>query len=329
MIDTPTLLLNKAKEAFLLAIEIYNKPTLRYRAEGFALFMVNAWELMLKAYLIKRDGEESIYYLDKSGRTISIDKCARKIFSNEKDPLRLNLEKIIELRNTSTHFITEEYEVLYVPLFQANIFNFADKLKELHGIEISEIVPENFLTLSVSISQTSEKEIKGKYSDKISEKLIELNQKAKKNFGQASNNQFAISINHYHYLTKNNSENVSSFRFAKDADDAIHIIKQKQDPNLTHPYNAKRMYELLNKRLDSQGVRLMFKGKPTKINQFHFSNLCRYYGIKSDERYCYQYTLSKFPQFSYSQSALDYLFEILEKNPSKILDGIAHEKKAL
>lgn len=48
------LLRKKSIEAFLLAIEIYNKPTIKYRVEGFALFAINAWELMLKAYLIKK-----------------------------------------------------------------------------------------------------------------------------------------------------------------------------------------------------------------------------------------------------------------------------------
>ena len=50
-------LIDKAKEAFLLAIEVYNKPTIRYRVEGFSFFICNAWELMLKAYMIKQFGE--------------------------------------------------------------------------------------------------------------------------------------------------------------------------------------------------------------------------------------------------------------------------------
>ena len=29
-------LIDKAKEAFILAIEIYNKPSIRYRLEGFS-----------------------------------------------------------------------------------------------------------------------------------------------------------------------------------------------------------------------------------------------------------------------------------------------------
>lgn len=53
-------LVNKSIEAFLLALEIYNKPTIKYRAEGFSFFICNAWELMLKAELLRRN--ESIYY---------------------------------------------------------------------------------------------------------------------------------------------------------------------------------------------------------------------------------------------------------------------------
>lgn len=51
--DITNKLLDKAKEAFVMAIEIYNKPTIRYRIEGFSFFICNAWELMLKARMIK------------------------------------------------------------------------------------------------------------------------------------------------------------------------------------------------------------------------------------------------------------------------------------
>ena len=121
-------LLEKAKEAFIMSIEIYNKPTIRYRVEGFSFFICNAWELMLKAHLLNTSGNSSIYYKDNPSRTITLENCIQKIFTNNKDPLRLNLEKIIELRNTSTHFIMEEYEMLYIPLFQACILNFNSSL---------------------------------------------------------------------------------------------------------------------------------------------------------------------------------------------------------
>ncbi|MCD7715657.1 MAG: DUF3644 domain-containing protein [Lachnospiraceae bacterium] len=128
-------LLNKSKEAFTMSIELYNKPTIRYRVEGFSMFICNAWELMLKAHLIKISGESSIYFPNHPERTLALSDCIKKIFTNDKDPLRINLEKIIELRNTSTHFITEEYEMVYVPLFQACVLNYNDKMLEFHNID--------------------------------------------------------------------------------------------------------------------------------------------------------------------------------------------------
>ena len=44
-------LIEKSKESFSMAIEIYNKPTIKYRVEGFSMFICNAWELMLKAHM--------------------------------------------------------------------------------------------------------------------------------------------------------------------------------------------------------------------------------------------------------------------------------------
>ena len=92
-------LLNKSKECFVMAIEIYNKPTIHYRVEGFSFFICNAWELMLKAYLIKVFGEDSIYYKDKSRKNNFFRKLYyQKSSQTTKTPLRRNLEKVIELK---------------------------------------------------------------------------------------------------------------------------------------------------------------------------------------------------------------------------------------
>ena len=55
-------LTEKSIEAFIMGLEIYNKPTIKYRVEGFSFFICNAWELMLKAHMINKFGEDSIYY---------------------------------------------------------------------------------------------------------------------------------------------------------------------------------------------------------------------------------------------------------------------------
>lgn len=126
MKDIKEQLIKKSIEAFILGLEIYNKPTIRYRIEGFSFFICNAWELMLKAEMMNR--QESIYFKDSPDRTLSLEAIVKKIYSDVNTRVRLNLERIIELRNISTHFITEDYELKYAPLFQACVLNFVNEI---------------------------------------------------------------------------------------------------------------------------------------------------------------------------------------------------------
>jgi hypothetical protein len=326
MEPTEKRLVQKSIEVFLLAIEIYNKPTIKYRVEGFALFIVNAWELLLKAHLIKTKGEDFIYFKDNTNRTITLSMCIKEIFSNEKDPLRINLEKIIELRNTSTHFITEEYEYVYIPLFQANVFNFCTKLKEFHNEEITDYMPENFLTLSVTFSSLNENQIKAKYSNQVSARLIELTNKLEK-LKTEHGSRFAITVEHKHYLTKKKNEATETFSIAKDQKDAVFILNKPQDPQNTHPYTAKEIIRRVNQKLNTENVKLAYHGNQTKLNMHHFTNICKAYSIKSDKEFCYTYTIQKNLQYSYSQKALDFIVGLLKKNPDSLLDTVARRSK--
>lgn len=139
-------LIEKSIEAFILGIEIYNKPTIKYRIEGFSFFICNAWELMLKGELINRG--MSIYYKDSPERTITLYESIAKIYSDKNTRIRLNLEKIIDLRNISTHFITQDYEVKYAPLFQACVLNYISEINRFHSVDITKYIPQNFLTIS-------------------------------------------------------------------------------------------------------------------------------------------------------------------------------------
>lgn len=117
----------------LSAIEVYNKPNFNYREETFAILAVNAWELLLKAIVLKqnryklrslyvlkpyinKDGSKSASkkYIDKnrSGnpKTISIIETLAILQSQKYLPANLcgNIEALIELRDNSIHFTNIE-----------------------------------------------------------------------------------------------------------------------------------------------------------------------------------------------------------------------------
>ena len=312
-------LIEKSQEAFVMAIEIYNKPTIKYRVEGFSFFICNAWELMLKAYLISRYGEDSIYYKDNPNRTITLENCLQKIFTNAKTPLRRNLLKIIELRNTSTHFITEEYEMVYIPLFQACILNFVEKMQEFHRVDMTEIVPQNFLTLAVSMKALDESIIRAKYPEEIANKLIDTNNKLEPMIAE-NNQSFAIKVEHLHFITKDKSKATSFVHIDKEAEAGVKIVKELKDPNNTHKFTMKNAIKEINRRLQSEGINF-------EINQYIFNLFNKVYGIKENEKYCYVHRQYAQPSYTYSMQTIDLIVGEIQKDSENIVEYLKKTKK--
>jgi len=326
-------LLEKSIEAFIMAIEIYNKPTIKYRVEGFSFFICNAWELMLKSYMIKKLGNHGIYYSDKTDRTKSLETCISEIFTNNKDPLRVNLEKIIELRNSSTHFIVEEYEMVYIPLFQACVFNFDTKIEEFHKVNIGNHLSYHFLSLGINPVTYSEQEIRAKYPKDMADKLIS-NDVEIKDLMKTNNSNFAIAITHNHYITKDKSKATNTLFISKEDGTPGTIVKELKDPSKTHKYSAKNCINEIIKRLEKSGItpQLMninstYKDKPPKFNMYHFRLFIDYYNLSKDEKYCYVYTVPTQPSYSYSIHMVDFIVEEITKDPENIIQKLKENLK--
>lgn len=135
-------LLDKSIASMLSAIEVYNKPNFQYREETFAILAVNAWELLLKAIVLKHNRYKmrSLYVLkpciNKDGTKSPTKKCVDKNRSGNPKTISIfetmailqsqkylsqnlcgNIESLIELRDNSIHF--------------ANINNISRQVQEL------------------------------------------------------------------------------------------------------------------------------------------------------------------------------------------------------
>lgn len=320
-------LIDKSQEAFILGLEIYNKPTIKYRVEGFSFFICNAWELLLKAYIISKDGEQAIYYRD-TNRTIALENCIQKVMTNDKDPIRRNLEKIIELRNTSTHFVTEEYEYIYMPLFQSCVVNYMNKLLDFFEIDITAKLSSNFLTLSIKIAELNDEIIKARYPKEIAEKLIRTMHSVAASVEESSDSKFAIHIQHDYCLVKNPKIASATFAIAKNADEAVKIIKQEMDMQQRCPHTATRVVEIINGWIRRDKLNFInpsqsvHEDKKNKFNKSMFDLFCKFYGIKDREDMCYQYTRNKVTSNSYSEKALNLVFEEIKKDPEHVIQNL-------
>ncbi len=198
----------------------------------------------------------------------------------------MNLAKIIELRNTSTHFITEDYEMVYVPLLQSCVLNFVEKMNELHHVDMTEIIPENFITLTTKIKSFEENTIRSKYSKQISEHLINANKNIYELIDQ-HNSKFAIRLEHHYYNTKNRAEATELYHIAKDADEPVRIIKEFKNPNDTHKYIQKTCILEIRKLLAKNNIILKLNGECVEFKSSHFQMFVKYYSLKDKVQYLF------------------------------------------
>ncbi|QDR72950.1 DUF3644 domain-containing protein [Limosilactobacillus reuteri] len=317
MEDMSNRLIEKSREAFTMAIEIYNRPTIKYRVEGFSFFICNAWELMLKAFLIKTKGEKSIYF--KDGQTIPLSECLKRIITNSNDPIRKNMADIIELRNTATHFVTEDYEQIYAPLFQACIINFINKSNDLLEVDMAKNFDQHFLSLSVNVDELSDNVIQKKYPKDIAEKILATKNKIPSDAPIG----YRIPIDHQVYITKDPKKADLIVTIAKNGDIEARIIKELKDPQNTHPYSYNEIIKQVNKRLKQKKIKISFgEHGNVAFSTYQLNMFIKFYNIKSDIRYAYEHKISSSKLYTYSPRLVDFIYKQLSNDPEHALDNL-------
>ena len=308
-------LLDKSEEAFLMAIEIYNKPTIKYRLEGFVFFICNAWELLLKAKMLS-DGD-SIYYPDKPTRTISLSNCISHVLTNDKDPVRKNIEIINSIRNISTHFVIKEMDSVYLPFMQSNVLNYSQKLYDYFGRDITNKINSSFMTLFVDSEPISDEQILNRYGDNVFEKFTKIRSDVTNMLSDSNNDKLAIKIDLNMKLVKDIDKAKTTFRFAKDGEEPARIIKELKDPNLTHSLSQKRVRELVEESLRKKEINI-------KLNQYNLKLITNKFDLKNNEKYFYKFELSN--TWGCSMQLVEFLTDLFLNNPD-IIDEIKKELK--
>lgn len=319
-------LVEKSIEAFIMGLEVYNKPTINYRIEGFSFFVSNAWELMLKAKMLN-DGK-SIYFRDNPERTLSLENVIHEVYPNKTQPLRINLEKIITLRNTSTHFITEDYETIYAPLFQSNVLSFCEQIQRFHDKEITKYIAQNFLTLSATMEPLTNEQIKLKYSPEVAQRLIFQKNDIETTSELYPSDKFSIAIQHNFYQVKSKDKADFTFKIDKSGDKSVNTITKYKNPSETHKYSHGNLVKEVQRRLEKQNIEFRYttsQGERQVFNSYTLGLFIKFYDIKNDEKYAFKHDFGNRKEWTYSQQAAEFIVTEIKKDPQKI---IANLKKA-
>lgn len=120
------------------AIEIHNKPAIKYRYEMVVLLVLNSWELLLKGYLYKY--HKDVKVILKDGTTKPFENCLNIVnqkIGNKFNPTSENLNVLYQYRNQVAHFYIEELDPIIFSLISKNVIFYAAFLKEYFNKDIS------------------------------------------------------------------------------------------------------------------------------------------------------------------------------------------------
>lgn len=318
-------LIEKSLDAFVMALETINRISVRYRLESFLFLICNAWELMLKGKAVRDAQDIRVIYFE-GNRTHDLRLCLRKAFADG-DPVRLNVEKVADLRDEATHLVISEIPREIMGLFQSCVLNYHRLCRECFQIDFSKRLSMGMMTIVYDFAPSRNenavvlKEEIGKHeADFLTRYCADLH-RAFEELGRPP--EFMIDVSYKLVLTKN----------AKDADisltsgplgAATQIVEVPKDPGRTHPYRRKDALEEINRVLSERGykairlvaARIQKKYRfPKVVNEADIHRMCKNHNVKQRSDLYYQGTVSGSPA-QYSKSFVDWIIREIEKNPS-------------
>lgn len=192
-------------------------------------------------------------------------------------------------------------------------------MQEFHDVDMTEVIPQNFLTLAVSMKALDENRIRAKYPEEIANKIIATNEQLEPMIAE-NNQSFAIKIEHLHFITKDKNKATSFVYVDKNAEAGVKIIKELKDPNNTHKYTMKTAIKEITRRLQAEEIKF-------DMNQYIFNLFNKAYGIKENEKYCYIHKQYAQPSYTYSMQAIELIVGEIQKDPVNIVEKLKNVKK--
>jgi hypothetical protein len=123
----------RAREAMLLAVEIFNSPSLKFKTEVFAILVNVAWTYLLHEFYIRK----KVKIVGDDGHTLLLSQMIKRQDCQLSPGIKKNLEALKLIRDDVEHNLLGKSDAKWLPLFQACCLNFDKAICLLFGNDLS------------------------------------------------------------------------------------------------------------------------------------------------------------------------------------------------
>lgn len=321
-------LLTRSRDNMMLALELYNRPFLANRLDGFALLFTTAWDQLIKARVIEKDGEDAIFMSGPAhGRhraTYHIRHHLQLLYK-ETDPVRRNLERIVFYRDEAAHLLMPELQPVVSRLFQAGILNYAKQFEDFAGQPFLPPTAVGLLSLVGDMSEPKVAMLRSNYGAAIGDEVMALATTLEEDIRTANDGRFAIPVDIKLIFAKKNEDGgwiqiADSASTYDDLRKAV-VIAKPVDREATHPYTEAdaiaRLMELLRAALspeDLGAILVARKDGHAILNAYCFRAMVwKQKWRNANNEFHYKNTKPEYHY--YSEEAVDTLAKRMAKEP--------------
>lgn len=283
-------LLSKSKDNMMLALELYNRPSIDNRMDAFVMCFCAAWEQLLKAILIEKDGEDSIFRKgNKKGfkETISLRECLEKTFDSQ-SKVRKNIEQITYFRDQAVHLLMPEIQGITSRIFQSGVLNFTSSFEKFTEVSFLNNNHTGMISLVGDFKSPPISVLKSTYGN-IADDILDLATTLQTDVDDNNDIEFAVPLN-VKLVFATSDENGRTITLAR-ADEGIEglkkalIIEKPVDRSRTHPY-------LQNGAIDEINKKIFERYEKIKIDK-HLVYTNKDTGMKAINRNCFDAIICK------------------------------------
>lgn len=123
----------RAREAMLLAVQVFNSPALLFKSGVFAILANIAWTYLLHEYYERK----GVKIVNDDNRTLLLSQMLTRRDCPLSSPVIKNLEDVKKIRDDVEHILLGKADKKWLPLFQACCLNFEKSICLFFGDKLS------------------------------------------------------------------------------------------------------------------------------------------------------------------------------------------------
>jgi Protein of unknown function (DUF3644) len=197
----------RAREAMILAVELFNTPRIAFKTGVFAMLTNVAWTYLLHEYYFSK----GIPIVNEQGFSLLLSQMLVRNDCPLSKACKQNLTALKEIRDVVEHLTIGPFDLKWLPLFQSTCLNFENALTELFG---KRLTLGRELGFSLQFAKLTTEEIAKLQGFDLPPHIaaLDANLKAKLDEGDADNLEYQFKVV---YTLTNASKAKAHFQFVQ------------------------------------------------------------------------------------------------------------------